>query len=41
MKLISKRLVVKTLVVPMAVAAMVAKLESVVLVVALTDVAVI
>ena len=34
MKLISKRLVVKTLVVPMAVAAMVAKLESVVLVVA-------
>jgi hypothetical protein len=41
MKLISKILVVKTLVVLMAVAAMVAKLESVVLVVALTDVAVI
>ena len=41
MKLISKIPVVRTLVVPMVVAVMVAKLENVVLVVASTDVVVI
>jgi len=41
MKLISKRLDARTLVVPMVVAVMVAKLENVVLVVASTDVVVI
>ena len=41
MKLISKRLVARTHVVPMVVVVMVAKLESAVIVVAVTDVVVI